>query len=75
MMELIHGKILPRLDALEAETKKLELKFNTKPQIDIAIESSNVDDLVAAMNKIYSNFAAANLTIKATLKEAAAGGV
>lgn len=75
MMELIHGKILPRLDALEAETKKLELKFNTKPQIDIEIESSNVDDLVAAMNKIYSNFAAANLTIKATLKEAAAGGV
>lgn len=73
MMELIHGKILPRLDALEAETKKLELKFNTKPQIDIAIEASNVDDLVAAMNKIYSNFTTANLTIKATLKEAAVG--
>ena len=71
MMEYLHSRILPRLDALEAETKKLELKFNTKSQIEIEIESSNVDELVAAMNKIYAGFSAANLTIKATLKEPA----
>lgn len=74
-MEYLHANILPRLDALEKQNQKLELKFNTKPQIEIAIESSNVDDLVSAMNKIYSNFSAANLTIKATLKEAADSGV
>lgn len=68
MMNLLAENVLPRLDALEAETKKLELKFNTKPQIDIEIESSNVDDLVAAMNKIYNSFSNSNLQIKATLK-------
>ena len=67
-MEFLHSKIIPRLDALEAETKKLELKFNTKPQIEITAEASNVDDFIAAMNKIYAGFSASNLTIKATLK-------
>lgn len=74
MMELIHGKILPRLDALEAETKKLELKFNTKPQIDIEIESTDILKLVDAIKQLYSNFGVTtNLNVKATLKEAAAG--
>lgn len=74
MMELIHGKILPRLDALEAETKKLELKFNTKPQIDIEIESTDILKLVDAIKQLYSNFGVTtNLNVKATLKEAAVG--
>ena len=68
MMEYLHANILPRLDALEAETKKLETRFNTRPQIEITAETSNIDDLVSAMNKIYAGFSASNLTIKATLK-------
>ena len=76
MMELISQKILPRLDALEAETKKLETKFNAKPTIYIEIESTDADKLVESMLKIFNNFnAVATININANLKEAAADGV
>lgn len=75
MNELIHGNLIPRLERLEAENKKLEARFRSKPNLNIEIESTNVDNLVAAIQKIYNNFAAANLTVNAKLKEAPANGV
>lgn len=75
MNEFIHGNILPRIERLEAENKKLEMRFQCKPSFNIEIESTDVDKLISAMQKIYSSFAASNLTINATLKEATANGV
>ena len=69
MMEYLHSRILPRLDALEAETKKLETRFNCKPQINIIIESADVEKLVDAIKMLYGNFGATcNLNVNATLK-------
>lgn len=75
MNEYFYGNVLPRLDRLEQENKKLELKFNCKPQIKIEIESTDTDKLIESMQKLCSNFGTANLSINATLKEAAANGV
>ena len=76
MMNLISENILPRIERLEKQNQKLELKFNTKPQIDIEIESTDIEKLVDAMKQLYSNFGlTTNLNVKATLKEAADSGV
>ena len=68
MNDFVYGNILPRLDRLEQENKKLELRFNLKPQIAVEIESADTDKLIESMQKIYAAFGAANLSISATLK-------
>lgn len=76
MMDFISSKIIPRLDALEAQNRKLELRFNTVPKIDIDIESTDIEKLVDAVKMLYNNFGVTcQLNIKANLKEAAADGV
>lgn len=75
-MEYLSQKVLPRLDALEAQQRKLETRFNSKPTLYIEIESTDADKLVESMLKIFNNFnAVATININANLKEAASSGV
>ena len=75
MNDYIFSNIMPRLERLEAENKKLETRFNSKPNFTIEIESDDVEKLVAAMQKINAAFGGATLTITAKLKEVGADGV
>lgn len=68
MNDFLFSQLLPRLESLEAQNKKLEARFNSRPQLDFTIKTDDVDKLIDAITKIYKNFSAANLVIKVSLE-------
>lgn len=72
MNEFIFQRIIPRLDCMAAQINKLEQHQKQLPQIEISIESTNCDELISQMQKIYQNFSGGcNLKISVSLKEVA----
>lgn len=68
MNDFLFSQLVPRLESLEAQNKKLEARFNSRPQLEFTIKTDDVDKLIDAITKIYKNFSAANLVIKVSLE-------
>lgn len=67
MMDYV-SKLSDRLECLERQLKNLQI--NNRPAIEVAIESTNCDELITQMQKLYQHFSGGcNLKITAKLGE------
>ena len=70
MNEFLFGNLVPKLENLSARISKLETNQKAVPQLEITIESTDCDDLISQIQKLYQNFSGGtNLKISVTLKE------
>lgn len=70
MNEYFFQNLLPRLECLTAQVKKLQENQKQFPHLEINIESTNCDELITNLQKIYSAFSGGtNLKISVNLKE------
>lgn len=70
MNEYFFQHLMPRLECIDAKIKKLETNQKVLPQLEISIESTNCDELITQLQKLYQNFSGGcNLNIKVNLKE------
>lgn len=70
MNEFLFGNVVPKIENLSARISKLETTQKAVPQLEISIESTNCDDLISQIQKLYQNFSGGcNLKISVQLKE------
>lgn len=67
MMDYV-ARLSDRLDCIERQLKNLQI--NNRPVIEVTIESTDADELITQMQKLYQHFSGGcNLKISAKLGE------
>ena len=70
MNDFIFTQLLPKIDSLTEKVKRLEQNQKQVPALEVNIESTDCDNLISQIQKLYQNFSGGcNLKISVQLKE------